>query len=230
VTFVSASEASAAEASWVRRDYFALQGMRKFTGKSEFDDDDTAPVEKSSSSSASAAPSATATVSASASAASAGDNDSDSEVAAAVAQLTVTESSSAASAGKASSASKKKPDASANKPAAAAGEEDVWRRYFLAPMETTTARVLWTEKANGEAAHISAVDIGGQRYLLTGSKVSERVFVVLCLCIYTCLCAKFSCSRVQIYSRDNLSRVVSFSWGSVQSSHLFVGFLLGFCA
>ena len=44
-----------------------------------------------------------------------------------------------------------------------------WLNYFLKPVENTT-EIICTEKANGEAAHLSARFIKNQFYLIIGSK------------------------------------------------------------
>ena len=45
----------------------------------------------------------------------------------------------------------------------------VWLNYFLEPFENAT-EIICTEKANGEAAHLSARFIKNQFYLIVGSK------------------------------------------------------------
>ena len=45
----------------------------------------------------------------------------------------------------------------------------VWLNYFLKPIENAT-QIICTEKANGEAAHLSARFIKNQFYLIVGSK------------------------------------------------------------
>ena len=45
----------------------------------------------------------------------------------------------------------------------------VWLKYFLQPLQNST-EVICTEKANGEAAHLSARFIKDQFVLILGSK------------------------------------------------------------
>ena len=44
-----------------------------------------------------------------------------------------------------------------------------WLNYFIQPIDTAS-EIICTEKANGEAAHLSARYIGNRFYLILGSK------------------------------------------------------------
>ena len=44
-----------------------------------------------------------------------------------------------------------------------------WLNYFIQPIDTAS-EIICTEKANGEAAHLSARFIGNRFYLILGSK------------------------------------------------------------
>ena len=52
---------------------------------------------------------------------------------------------------------------------AAGGDDSMWRRYFLRSVEDAT-RVVLTQKANGEAAHLSARYVDGAFLVCVGSK------------------------------------------------------------
>ncbi|GFR81552.1 actin-binding protein IPP-like, partial [Elysia marginata] len=49
------------------------------------------------------------------------------------------------------------------------GDNHTWKKYFTKPLESAE-KVIVTKKANGEAAHLSCVQIDGQRLICAGSK------------------------------------------------------------
>ncbi|PVD21072.1 hypothetical protein C0Q70_19238 [Pomacea canaliculata] len=55
------------------------------------------------------------------------------------------------------------------------GDNYTWQKYFTKPLEMAT-HVVATRKANGEAAHLSCIEIGGQLLICAGSKNVHMLF------------------------------------------------------
>jgi len=55
------------------------------------------------------------------------------------------------------------------------GDNHTWKRYFSQPLENAET-IVATRKANGEAAHLSCINIGGQNLLCGGSKNVHIIF------------------------------------------------------
>ncbi|KAK7498835.1 hypothetical protein BaRGS_00009927 [Batillaria attramentaria] len=55
------------------------------------------------------------------------------------------------------------------------GDNHTWHRYFTKPMESA-ARLVATRKANGEAAHLSCIELAGQLLICAGSKNVHQLF------------------------------------------------------
>jgi len=55
------------------------------------------------------------------------------------------------------------------------GDDSTWKRYFIKPLDSTSL-VVATRKANGEAAHLSALFVEGQFIICAGSKNVHILF------------------------------------------------------
>lgn len=78
-------------------------------------------------------------------------------------------------------------------------DDEVWRRYFLAPLESAGRRVIWTEKANGEAAHVAVTNVAGVNFVVLGSKVMYQIFANFILLSFSFTCFELKYISLMIH-------------------------------